>query len=117
MPVDWEKVERLRVERYGDGRLGQPGVRAFADNAGLTPEQYRYHLELARGKRPAGKTGRVGIPLSYVEGIAQSLEVPLSEILDGETRSAEFERGLRNGRLQALAEMHHTLNEMMRGEA
>jgi hypothetical protein len=114
MPVDWEKVERLRRERYGDARFGEPGVRAFAKNAGMTWEQYRYHLEAAQGRRPPRKTGRVGIPLSYVEGIAQALEVPLAEILDGATRSAEFERGLRNGRLQALAEVHSLLNGLMR---
>lgn len=113
MPVDWEKVERLRLERYGDKRFGEPGADAFAVAAGLTWPQYTYHRDVWRGKRQGG-TVRGGIPLSYVEGIASALEVPLGEILDGETRSAEFERGLHNGRLQALAEVHDLLNGLMR---
>lgn len=117
MPVDWEKVERLRLERFGDARYGAPGIEGFVEAMGISYGTYRHHLEVAQGRRSAGKGERGGVPLRYVEAIAQALEVPLAEILDGETRSVEFERGLRNGRLQALAEMHDALNQLMRGEA
>jgi hypothetical protein len=116
MPVDWEKVERLRVERFGDARFGQPGARGFAAATGLSYEQYRYHFEAARKGRRADPqiTRGGGIALSYVERIAAALDVPLAEILDGQTRSEEYERGVHNGRLQALAEMHQLLNDLMR---
>jgi hypothetical protein len=116
MPVDWEHVERLRIEHYGDARTGDPGVRAFAAAAGISYEAYRHHLETARGQRAQTREGgRGGIPLRYAEGIARALDVPLMEILDAESRSEEYERGLHNGRLQALAEMHQLLNDLMRG--
>jgi hypothetical protein len=114
MPVDWDKVERLRLERFGDRRYGEPGIPGFENALGFSYQAYRHHLETAQGKRNAGKGERGGIPLRYVEAIAQALEVPLAEVLNGETRSAEFERGLRNGRLQALAEVHDLLNGLMR---
>jgi hypothetical protein len=113
MPVDWEKVERLRLERYGDARYGKPGVKAFAAAAGISFEQYRYHLEVGRGTRGTPPV-RGGIPLAYVEGIAGALDVPVGELLNSETRNAEYERGLHNGRHQALAEVHQLLNGLMR---
>lgn len=135
MPIDWEKADALRREKFDkrNGGTGTEGfeekLKEFGERLGIRPmtyQAYRFRVERARGiKTGEKKRANSGHPYGYrddtagriyleqAEALAYALDVPLVDLMVSSSRDDSFERGKRAGYHEAMAEISRFTHERL----